>query len=319
MTPSGINQKILFGYAKAAEKLGAYFSLYRSAIPIDPIQDANFITITQMSASVSWDYMKASSYGNAVYNACLDAQAANAPNSCIVGDYLVPTVGSDAQYSIVSIDIVNPGQNYNIGDRIILNSGRCSSSTISLVVTNTNLGMITEIEIIQSGIYSAPLPSNPISQYYTSGAGINATFNITWSLVGSGIDDDNIYYVQSLQFDLPPRVVQCNKNISIIRPSQVTGSGYVGYVGYTEDTSEPVVTNMPASVLIQGGGNEAKTNLPTDTKQPALSILIPNLGNVMIRIDDIVVDEKNQQYVIDDNELTDLGWRIRAIQVVNSR
>lgn len=231
MNPARIQQKILYGYAKAGSKLGAYFSLYRSAIPINPIQLPNLIGNIRMSQSVSWNYMKANEYGNSVYNACIDGQRKNSPLSARQGDYLIPAVDPDSGF----------------------------------------------------------------------------------------IENNNIYYVQGFQFDLPPKVVECNKTISIIRPSQTNGPGYVGYVGYTEATSEPVMTAMPASILIEGQGAQAKTNLPTDTREPAWIILIPNLNNVMVRIDDIVTDEKNQQYVIDDNELTDLGWRIRAIQVVNSR
>lgn len=231
MKPAQIQQKIFYGYAKAAIKLGAYFLHYRATTPINPIQSGNLIGNLRMSQSVSWDYMKASSYGNSIFNACIDAQRKNSPLSARVGDYLIPSVDPDSGF----------------------------------------------------------------------------------------IENDSIYFIQSLQFDLPPKVVECNKTISIIRPSQTTGAGYVGYVGYTEGTSQTIMTNMPASVLIEGLGSQAQTKLPTDTREPSWIILIPNLGNIMVRIDDIITDEKNQQYVIDDNELTELGWRIRAIQVVNSR
>lgn len=230
MTPEGIHQKILFGYAKAALKLGATFNLYRSATPINPISEPNLIGTTQMTASVSWDYMRASKYGNSLFNACLDAQSANAPGSVQVGDYLTPTEGID-------------------------------------------------------GV----------------------------------ISDDNTYYVQSLQFDLPPQVVQCDQQINIIRPSQNTSIGYDGYVGYTPDTSIAVMTGMPASILKASKGQNAPTALPTDTREPMWTIFMPNLGNVIIRIGDIVIDEINQNYVITENELTELGWRLTAQQVVNSR
>lgn len=230
MTPEQIHQKILFGYAKAAEKLGASFKLYRSSTPINPIQDANYITTTQMTASINWNYDKANRFGNAVWNACLDAQSANSPLSCQVGDYLIPTEGDD--------DVIS---------------------------------------------------------------------------------DDNIYYVQSLQFDLPPQVVQCDRTIEIVRPSQETGAGNVGYVGYLPVTSELVVQGMPCSILKINRGSDASPKLPTDAREPNWEILLPNLGGVEIRIGDMVNDDLGQDYVVIINELTSLGWRLVGQQVVNSR
>lgn len=231
MTPEKIHQKILYGYAKAASKLGAYFSLYRSSTPLSPIQVGNLVTHLRMSQSVSWDYMKANSYGNAQFNACIDAQSKNSPLSAKVGDYLIPAIDPD----------------------------------------------------------------------------------------NSAINNNNTYFVQSLQFDLPPRVVECNATIDIIRPSQDSTPGYVGYVGYTEGTSEIVMTQMPVSILIESVGKDAQTKLPTDTREPSWVVLLPNLGNVTVRIGDIITDQLDQQFVVYDNELTDLGWRLKALQVVNSR
>jgi hypothetical protein len=229
MNPALIQQKILYGYAKAGEKLGAYFSLYRSATPINPIVSGNLVGNIRMSPSVSWDYMKANTYGNNQFNACIDAQRSTSPLSARVGDYLIPAVDPDSGF----------------------------------------------------------------------------------------IEVNERFFVQSLQFDLPPRVVQCNRTISIIRPAQVSGVGNVGYVGYTPATSTAIMTAMPASVLVEGRGDKADTKLPTDTKEPTRIILIPNLGGVQVRVGDIVTDDSNQNYVIFSNELTDLGWRIRAMQVVN--
>jgi hypothetical protein len=173
--------------------------------------------------------MKAGTYGQPQYNACIDAQRSNSPNSARVGDYLIPAVDPD------------------------------------------------------SGV----------------------------------IENNTTYFMQSLEFDMPPRVVECNNIISIIRPAQATGPGNVGYVGYVPTTSTVVITAMPASVLLDSRGENSKTKLPSDTREPNWIILIPNLGGVQVRIGDMVIDGANQNYVIFNNELTDLGWRIRAMQTVN--
>ena len=133
------------------------------------------------------------------------------------------------------------------------------------------------------------------------------------------ISDNHTYFVQSLQFDLPPIVVQCDQQLNVIRPSQNTAVGYDGYAGYTAATSITIATGMPASVLRSGKGQNAAPQLPTDAREPMWIVLMPQLGNTIFRIGDIIIDEINQEYVITENELTELGWRIMAQQVVNSR
>lgn len=133
------------------------------------------------------------------------------------------------------------------------------------------------------------------------------------------IEDSNIYFLAANEFLLPPLGVNCNRTISIIRPTQTIGAGYQGYAEYLPSTSLTIASGMPASILEMGSAGVPVTKLPTDEKDPRWIILIPNLGNVTIRVDDIVIDDFNQEYVITDNELTFLGWRLLAEQVVNSR
>lgn len=229
MTPDQIQQKIFYGYAKAAYKLGASFNVYRSSTPINPIVEPNLIGTIQMSASVEWKYMTASKYGNSSFNACIDAQRSSAPVNAQVGDYLIPTEGIDGF-----------------------------------------------------------------------------------------ISDNHIYYVQSLQFDLPPRVVQCDRSIEIIRPAETVGPGFTGYSGYLPGTSTIIMQGMPTSILKMGKSGGAPSKLPTDTSEPVWEMLLPNLGDSNVRIGDIVIDDLEQNYVVTHNELTELGWRLNAIQVVNS-
>lgn len=230
MNGAQINQKVLYGYAKAAEHLGTPFLLYRSATPINPISSGNLIGTILANVNVSWDYMKNNVYGNAIFNILVDCQFANDPNSAQDNDYLVGT--SDP---------------------------------------------------------STGLPTNL-----------------------------HTYFIQAIDVDLPIKAVECNHTISIIRPAQSTGAGNLGYVGYTPSTSTTIMSNMPASVLIGGRGGNAKTKLPTDTRNPTWQVLLPNLGNVNIKVGDIIIDEVNQNYVVMDNEETELGWRLRAEQVVNN-
>lgn len=230
MDGNKIQQKIYYGYAKAASKLGANFALYRSATPLTPISNTNLIGNLLASTNVDWTYMKANKYGNAVWQILIDAQRKNQPLSARVGDYIV-----------------------GIPD------------------------------------------------------------------IHGNIDDNSTYFIMAEQFLMTILAVKCNHILSIIRPSQSTGAGYQGYVGYTASTSETIMTAMPASVLNAGRSTNAPTKLPTDTSEPVFTVLLPNLGNVDVRVDDIMIDELGEEYVVMQNELTELGWRMAAKQVVNSR
>lgn len=232
MDGSRLQNRISYGYAKAAVFVGAPFNLYRSATPINPIVSGNLITQIKASTNISWEYMKGNRYGNAIWQIIIDAQYSTSPNSARLGDFIVGI----------------PDGNGNILD-------------------------------------------------------------------------NHTYFIMSLEYLQPPQAVQCNQVINIERPSQTTGAGNVGYTGYTVNpvNSQTIMTAMPASVLIESQGEKSPLDLPTDTKEPKWVILLPNLGNVEIRVDDIIIDNTQQNYVVTNNELTEFGWRLYAQQIINSR
>lgn len=80
-----IQDKIYYGYAQAAIRLGTNFDVYRAPNPIVPIQQRNFVQTMLMSLNPAWNYMKANKYGNAVWQAVVDGRLTQ------VGDYLVGT------------------------------------------------------------------------------------------------------------------------------------------------------------------------------------------------------------------------------------
>lgn len=87
-----INQKIRFGYAKAAQKLGQPFSLYRASgltPSINPIVLGNLIGVLPMVASQDWTWMKANKPGNAIWFLCIDGQDSSLPLAAVEGDFLV--------------------------------------------------------------------------------------------------------------------------------------------------------------------------------------------------------------------------------------
>jgi hypothetical protein len=89
MNGEQINQKIRYGYAKAAKKLGSPYDLYRASTPFTPIQIGNFVGTLPMVPSQDWTWMKANRPGNAIWYMCIDGQDASAPLDAQEGDYLI--------------------------------------------------------------------------------------------------------------------------------------------------------------------------------------------------------------------------------------
>lgn len=75
--------------------------------------------------------------------------------------------------------VANGGSGYVLNDTIILSGGAALRNTV-LQVTGVSSGAITSVVSIDDGLYST-VPSNPVAQGSTSGSGVGATFNMTWS------------------------------------------------------------------------------------------------------------------------------------------
>ena len=208
--------KIYKGYGIAAKKIGLVYNQYRSTTGINPIAIGNLISSTfYASFNVSWDYMKSSKYGNAIFQCVADGRVLQ------VGDYLV-----------------------------------------------------------------------------------NATK--TWFIIG-------------MEALLPILAVECNATATIERPTQSTAKGFVGYAGY--EAGNPtgngtvIMQNVPISLLIDGRGKENPTKLPMDSTWGRWLILMPYLGDVQVKVGDMM-KVGTDLYIVDSNELTEFGWRIRAKRTI---
>lgn len=121
-------------------------------------------------------------------------------------------------------------------------------------------------------------------------------------------------FVAALQQLLPIFMVDCNRTVSILRPAQQAGVGAQGYGGDTAATEIPLMAGWPASVLQGTKGERNDVGLPGDVKTPWWAILLPHAAGVALRTSDIVTDDLGRRYVISSAELTDLGWRLTAMQ-----
>jgi hypothetical protein len=123
------------------------------------------------------------------------------------------------------------------------------------------------------------------------------------------------FFIAAQQPLLPILAVECNRVVNVLRPQQQQGVGAQGYGGDTVALETPLVTGYPASVLVGTKSDRALVNLPGDVRNPAWNVLLPDLPNdVFLRIEDVITDDQAKRYVISSAELSELGWRINAVQ-----
>lgn len=122
------------------------------------------------------------------------------------------------------------------------------------------------------------------------------------------------FFVAAMQDTLPIYCVQANRTVTLLRVAMEDAVGQVGYAGDTPSTEAPLMQGWPASILqgTKGEGNEAK--LPGDVRTPWWAVLMPAWPGIVIRTSDILVDDLGRKYVISSAELTDMGWRMTAMQ-----
>ncbi|UQV43443.1 hypothetical protein KIV45_15865 [Janthinobacterium lividum] len=124
------------------------------------------------------------------------------------------------------------------------------------------------------------------------------------------------FFIAAQQALLPILAVECNRTINILRPQQQTGVGAVGYGGDTDDNETLLMQAWPASVLQGAKGEKNETNLPGDVRSPWWAVLLPALPGVLLRTADIITDDLGRRLLVSSAELTDMGWRITAMQAL---
>lgn len=128
------------------------------------------------------------------------------------------------------------------------------------------------------------------------------------------VGQEGTFFVAAMQATLPIYCVQTNTVVSVLRVRMDDGVGEVGYGGDTPETEVPLMQGWPASILqgTKGEANEAK--LPGDVRTPWWAILMPAWPGIVIRTSDIITDTLGRKYVVSSAELTDMGWRMTAMQ-----
>jgi hypothetical protein len=122
------------------------------------------------------------------------------------------------------------------------------------------------------------------------------------------------FFVAAMQDTLPIYCVQANRTVDVLRVGMDPGVGLGGWAGGVRAGEVPIMQGWPASILQGTKGETNEVKLPQDVKTPWWAILLPAWPGVVFRTSDIIRDDLDRKYVISSAELSDMGWRITAMQ-----
>lgn len=127
-----------------------------------------------------------------------------------------------------------------------------------------------------------------------------------------------VYFIAAMQSLLPIVAISCNATLSIYRPASTTGQiGVGGYGGETLASDTQLVSAFPCSILQGSKGDKSLVNLPGDVRTPWWAVVLPVIpGGVILMNDDIAFDQNGKRYKLSSCELTDMGWRVTAVEAM---
>ena len=132
------------------------------------------------------------------------------------------------------------------------------------------------------------------------------------------VGPERTYFVSSIQDLMPVLVVYANETVSIERTEANANVGSLPYGGERPSLMTPVLGVWPASVLLKSKKEKNPTGLGSDVPQTEMEILLPFASGVspVIEPADLLTLSTGIRYAIDNVELTDLGYRLRASMVI---
>jgi hypothetical protein len=108
--------------------------------------------------------------------------------------------------------------------------------------------------------------------------------------------------------------VQTNRVVSFTRPAAQATTGVNTYGGVTAASVTPIMTNWPASVLVESREGRPLANLPSDTTVSYWTVLLPACRGALLQTSDLMSDDLGRSGIVATTELTALGWRLAVRQ-----
>lgn len=186
--------------------------------------------------------------------------------------------------------------------------------------------------------YRSTTGIDPISMGNIVSSTFYASFNVSWDYMKSSkygnavfqcvadgrilqvgdylVDSTKTWFIIGMENLLPILAVECNATVTVEHPQFNVDKGIVPYMGDQPTVNGTIfMQNIPCSFLIQGRGKSNETKLPMDSSWGRWEVLMPYLGNQKILVGD-TVSIGTDIYIVDDNELTEFGWRLRVKRTV---
>lgn len=140
-------------------------------------------------------------------------------------------------------------------------------------------------------------------------------FDAAYTLPGDYlVQHDATWFIAAQQKLLPVLCVRTNRIISFTRPAAQTSTGVNTYGGVTAANVTPLMSNWPASVLVESREGRSLADLPNDTSVSYWTVLLPACPGVVLQTADLMSDDLGHNGVVATTELTDLGWRLAVRQ-----
>ncbi len=139
-------------------------------------------------------------------------------------------------------------------------------------------------------------------------------FDSAYTLPGDYmVGPDATYFIAAQQDLLPPQCVRVNCVLTVTRPTGSPSVGALQYGGVQEYTSELLLAQWPASILV--AGSSGKSGLPAEAGAALWMVLLPRLP-VTLQSADLLHDQAGRAYLIEATEQSFLGWRLRVKSTV---
>lgn len=125
------------------------------------------------------------------------------------------------------------------------------------------------------------------------------------------------WFIAAQQPLLPALCVKANRVVSFGRAAAPQRGGTNTYGGVTQQSSTPVLTEWPASVLVATPTELSQAGLPGDVRLGSFSVLLPAWNGTVLRPGDLMTDDIGRNFAVSTAELSEFGWRLGTRQVAS--
>jgi len=130
------------------------------------------------------------------------------------------------------------------------------------------------------------------------------------------VSTEGTFYVAAMPLLQPILCVRAERLVTIRRTTQSgSDAGLQDYGGTTAANEKLIMSGWPASILLSRIGEHSPLQLPGEMRRAWHCILMPVFRGVSLHAGDFVTDDAGHRFVISGTELTEMGWRLTALQV----